>query len=82
MVINTADHFTWVFDGAVWQEIVSLTTTRGRVTYAGAGPFDSAAVMAPLYGMPANALPDPSVLEPEPNDAYIDSTTGDVWILT
>jgi hypothetical protein len=82
MVINAVDHFTWVFDGVTWQEIVSPTTVRGQVTYAGAGPFDPAAVVAPLWGMAVGTLPDPATLEPVPNDSYYDSTSGDMWILT
>jgi hypothetical protein len=79
--INETDRTTWIHNGAKWEPVVD-GTSRGTVTYVGSGPYNTANIAAPRWGMAANTQPDPSTLEPEPGDVYIDMQTPAVWVLS
>lgn len=75
LVVNTVDHRTWAFDGTEWVIIAEPPEdTRGTVTYLTdtepVAPFDAANNWG--FGPTAAVQPDPSVLEPEPDDVWID----------
>ncbi len=61
-----------------------LQTFRGTMTFVGAGPFSATGPYdaAHNYGFPQGTEPDPMANPPAPKDVYMDTTNGDITVLT
>ena len=69
----------------VWDEATKkfVPKTLGQpIVYYGAGAYDTANVIAPLFGMAADTVPDPNTWIPAAGDLYIDTQTGIITLLT
>jgi len=79
MVTNGSERGLKVFDGTDadpanhgWRD-----ADRNPVMYVGAGAFNTGAVNeAGNWGMPANTVPSPANVMPQPDDQYLDVQTG------